>query len=83
MCVILEGMRGYLMNWYKEEPESLIYWKDTGSIGEWVFSFDQRTEYNLFRDYPYKLTDEQRIIFDSEYPHWKEFFRDRTRTESA
>ena len=55
--------------WYKNNPEVK---------GEWVFSFDKKTEFNMFRDYPHALTSEQKKIFDDENPYWKEFFKDRT-----
>ncbi|WP_428979555.1 DUF7675 family protein [Fenollaria massiliensis] len=31
-------------------------------------------EYNFFRDYPYKLSKEEKEIFDKENPHWVGFF---------
>lgn len=46
-------------------------------VGEWVFSFDKETEFNMFRDYPHELTAEQKKIFDEENPYWAEFFKDR------
>ena len=56
--------------WYKNEPTDLIYWKDDPEIiGEWVFSFDRKTEYNMFLDYPQNLTAEQKAVFDRENPH--------------
>ena len=65
-------------DWYHNEPGDQIWWKETpDTIGEWVFSFDQKTEFNMFRDYPWKLTPEQKEIFDRENPYWKDFFRDR------
>lgn len=68
------------MGWHTDEdlPEGRVYWKDDTGIGELVFSFDRKKEYNLFRDYPYKLTAEERQIFDAENPHWAAFFADRT-----
>lgn len=64
--------------WYKEEDTDVIWWKDDpNTIGEFVFSFDKITEFNMFRDYPYKLTEEQRQIFDKENPKWADFFKDR------
>ena len=64
--------------WYKEEDTDVIWWKDDpNTIGEFVFSFDKATEFNMFRDYPYKLTEEQRRIFDKENPEWADFFKDR------
>ncbi len=47
-------------------------------IGEHLFSFDKKQVFNLFQDYHYKLTKEQKEIFDKENPHWKEFFKDRS-----
>ena len=41
-------------------------------------TFDGQTVFNLFRDYPYKLSPEQKQIFDSENPYWADFFKDRT-----
>lgn len=46
-------------------------------IGEWLFSFDKKTIFNMFRDYPYKLTAKQKAIFDKENPYWANFFKDR------
>lgn len=64
--------------WYKKDPNDKIWWLDNfEKIGEWIFSFDKKTEYNMFRDYPYKLTPEQKNIFDEENPYWAEFFSDR------
>ena len=45
--------------------------------GEHVFSFDRERRFNLFRDYPWELTPEQKEIFDKENPYWAEFFKDR------
>jgi len=42
------------------------------------FSFDKKEIFNLFRDYPYKLTQEQKDIFNAENPYWADFFKDRT-----
>ena len=45
--------------------------------GVFLFSFDKHTVFNLFADYPDKLTAEQRALFDKENPYWANFFRDR------
>ena len=65
--------------WYKEEPGNKIWWLDNGDeiTGEWVFSFDKETRFNLFADYPHKLTQEQKEIFDKENPYWANFFEGR------
>ena len=51
--------------WYKNKETDTIWWKDDPTvIGVWIFSFDKTTEFNMFHDYPYKLTKEQKQIFD-------------------
>lgn len=64
--------------WYKNNPDDKIWWLDNPDVvGEWVFSFDKETEFNMFWDYPHELTAEQKKIFDEENPYWAEFFKDR------
>jgi len=66
-------------NFYKEKSTNRVYWVDNPNIkGEFLFSFDRHTVFNLFADYPHKLTQEQKEIFDKENPYWAEFFKDRT-----
>lgn len=56
-------------NWYKNNPTDVIWWKDTpDGVGEWLFSFDKKTVFNMFADYPKALTPEQKQIFDKENP---------------
>lgn len=45
--------------------------------GEMLFTFDGKRVFNLFRDYPDKLTIEQKKEFDSANPFWANFFKDR------
>ena len=65
--------------WYKNNPEDKIWWLDNADekVGEWIFSFDKKTTFNMFADYPHKLTEEQKKIFDEENPYWADFFKDR------
>lgn len=57
---------------YKRKPTDAIWWVDnTEETGLFEFSFDRKTVYNLFADYPENLTPEQRAIFDRENPHWR------------
>ena len=63
--------------WYKNNTDDKIWWKDTDSVGEWLFSFDKKQVFNLFADYPHNLTPEQKKIFDEENPEWVDFFKDR------
>ena len=65
--------------WRKENPDDLTWWVEAPmpDDGVWLFSFDKETIFNLFADYPWKLTPEQKEIFDRENPFWKDFFKDR------
>lgn len=64
---------------YKQKRGDKIRWVDTSDKdGEYIFTFDGENFFNMFRDYPYKLTPEQRDLFDKENPVWAEFFSDRT-----
>ncbi|GAA0806739.1 hypothetical protein GCM10008910_45570 [Faecalicatena orotica] len=65
------------MEFYKNNPTDKIWWLETEAIGEWLFSFDKKTVFNMFRDYPHKLTPEQKEIFDEENPYWADFFKER------
>lgn len=65
-------------NFVKENTTDKIWWVDNPNVvGVWEFSFDKETVFNLFEDYPWKLTPEQKEIFDRENPYWKDFFSDR------
>lgn len=60
-----------------EVPLHVTWIDKPGQKGELLFTFDGNHIFNLFRDYPDALTQEQKQIFDSENPYWSEFFRDR------
>lgn len=63
---------------YKKNKSDRIFWVDNADqIGVWLFSFDQKTVFNMFEDYPHNLTPEQKQIFDEENPYWTDFFKDR------
>lgn len=66
-------------NFYKKEDANKIWWVDNGMDvkGELLFSFDRQKVYNLFRDYPWKLSAEEKAVFDKENPYWADFFKDR------
>lgn len=58
-----------LGKWYKRNKDDQVWWKETpGEVGEFIFSFDKKEEFNFFADYPQKLTPEQKAIFDKENP---------------
>ena len=64
--------------WYKNEPTDKIWWLDNSEkVGEWIFSFDKVHVFNMFADYPHKLSSKQKEIFDKENPYWANFFKDR------
>lgn len=65
--------------YFKNNPTDVIWWVDNAEEvkGEFVFTFDKKTFFNLFADYPHKLTPEQKEIFDKENPYWVDFFKDR------
>lgn len=63
-------------DFYKENDTDRIWWVYTvDRIGLYLFSFDRKKIYNLFSDYPHKLSAEEKRIFDEENPYWKAFFR--------
>ena len=64
-----------LGDFYKKNKNDKIWWIDNiDTIGEFLFSFDKKTIFNVFADYPHNLTAEQKEIFDKENPYWKDFF---------
>lgn len=67
-----------LSDFYKNNPSDKIWWvSDIDKVGRFLFSFDKKKVFNLFADYPHKLTAEQKAIFDKENPFWADFFKDR------
>ena len=63
---------------YRENLNDFIWWVDNPDIiCEYLFSFDKKEIFNLFTDYPWNLTKEQKEIFDKENPFWADFFHDR------
>lgn len=65
-------------NFYKNVDTDTIWWVDNDEqVGVFLFSFDKKKVYNLFADYPYNLTKQEKEIFDKENPFWKEYFSDR------
>lgn len=59
----------------KYNKNDRVWWLvNSDRIGEFEFSFDREKIYNLFRDYPEKLSAEEKEIFDKENPYWKKYF---------
>lgn len=70
---------GQANKFYKNNPDDVIWWVDNPEVkGEWLFSFDKKKIFNMFRDYPHELTPKQKEIFDEENPYWADFFKDRS-----
>ena len=73
-----KGLRAVPDRWYKNNETDQIWWIDTpDTVGEWIFSFDNKKVFNLFADYPHKLSPEEKAIFDKENQEWVDFFKDR------
>ena len=63
---------------YKNNESDSVWWvNNPDTIGEFLFTFDKKKIFNLFRDYPHQLRNEEKEIFDEENPNWAEFFADR------
>lgn len=72
----MESSKKY--SFYKKEKTDKVWWLDNyDTIGQFVFSFDRKVKYNLFSDYPFKLSVREWMIFNAENEYWKEFFADR------
>ena len=62
----------------KNKNANKVKWlREPNQKGKFLFTFDGERIFNLFRDYPHELTDEQKQIFDVENPYWVDYFKDR------
>lgn len=62
---------------YKNKPTDTIWWVESEHVGEHLFTFDKKRIFNLFADYPWKLSIKEKEIFDKENTEWAEYFKDR------
>lgn len=63
---------------YKVDKTDKVWQVSTpGKEGPIEFSFDKKTVFNLFLDYPNALTPEQKKIFDEENPELARLVSDR------
>lgn len=70
-----EENKEYLGEFHKEFPEDEIWWiDDVGRYGSMLFSFDKKTIFNFWADYPHNLTAEQKQLFDKECPELAELY---------
>lgn len=71
------------IEFYKKNANDKIWWIDNpDNIGENLISFDKKKIYNLFKDYPYNLSDEEKELFDKENPYWANFFKDHQKSKN-
>jgi len=66
-----------IREWFKNKETDTIWWTTSPYKGEFLFSFDKLKIYNLFQDYPWKLSKKEQGIFAKEKPFWRRFFADR------
>ena len=88
--IIRRGRNIY--TFYKKNKGDKIYWVDHYAInfitnepdvidGELLISFNRHNMLDLWRDYPWNFTPEQKALFDKENPYWANFFERRNGTE--
>ena len=65
------------LRFYKNKPTDTIWWVESEHVGEHLFTFDKKRIFNLFAEYPWKLSIKEKTIFDKENPEWSEYFKDR------
>lgn len=76
-AMLIQGVEYY--DPIKKRDTDKIFWLESTekAMGEHLFSFDLKKVYNLFSDYPWALSKEEKEIFDKENPYWRDFFKDR------
>ena len=68
-------IQGY-ENFRKDNENSEIWWTSKiADIGELNISFDKKKIYNLYKDYPYNMTEKEIEIFEKEEPYWAKYCR--------
>lgn len=65
-----------MRNWNRKKGSEIYWLNDTERIGEHIFSFDKKKQYNLFRDFPHALTESEVEKFVKHEPFWANFFKD-------
>ena len=63
---------------YKNNESDRVWHVDqVGCVGPNLVSFDKKRILNLWPDYPWRFSKEEKELFDKDNPYWAEFFRDR------
>lgn len=66
-------------SFYKEKKTDRIWWVYRPDVrGRMEISFDRKKILNLFEDYPWRFTPEEKRLFDKGNPYWADFFKSRT-----
>ena len=60
---------------YQQDKGDRVWWYDTNQTGLHLFSFDKKKVYNLFLDYPWKLSVTEWLTFKKENEFWYDFFK--------
>lgn len=64
-----------LSDFYKHNESDTIWWvDDLDHVGRVFFSFDKKKIYNMFSDYPDKLSKNEIEIFKRENQYWSDYF---------
>ena len=68
--------------WYKKHKHDKVWWlKQPDVMDEFIFSFDKKKKFYLYRDYS-KMTRKEKSIFDKENPYWAKFFSTSDKDEN-
>ena len=63
---------------FKLNDGDRVWWTVSGDrLGGQKFSFDKKKVYDLFKDYPEKLSVEEWLVFNAENEYWYNGFKDR------
>ncbi len=70
---------GEIAEFTKDSPENKVFFVEPVAElrGPLCITFDKKNIYNLWSDFPDKLTDEEVRIFCNENPYWADFFKPR------
>ncbi len=61
---------------FRKDKNGRLWWVNhVDDDGLMEFTFDKRTIYCLFGDYPEKLSPKQKKICDKANPYWADFFK--------
>lgn len=63
--------------WEKLNDGDKIWWWSSPDVGTMIFSFDRKKKFNMWTDYPHKLTVEEKAMFDAENPYWVDWLSKR------